>query len=118
MRGAKIDRQATEEAYKYGRLIDERKRSFVSTKGHLYLAGPDMTQQRMKVYERDKGKCQTCGAAYGWNYGHAHHRIHRGKGGSDDLDNLEWSCPTCHREKHVRPRFGEAARPLAEDTGS
>ena len=99
MRGAKRDAEATK-----ARGFND-KRSFVSTKGHDYLAGSDMAARRHQVFVRDNGRCQTCGAWYGEDWGEVHHRLHRGRGGSDDLSNLEWSCRKCHRQHHVRPMW-------------
>src|SRR5262249_40047065 len=81
------------------------RRSFVSTKGHDYLRGADMSARRLEVFNRDQARCQYCGGIWGWETGEAHHVRPRGKGGSDDLDNLVWSCRACHRDQHVAPRW-------------
>ena len=105
-RSAKRDAQATQ-----ARGFSD-KRSFVSTKGHDYLYGADMSARRHQVFVRDNGRCYFCGAWYGESWGEAHHLTHRGKGGSDDLENIVWSDSKCHRQHHVRPRFGESTAAL------
>lgn len=115
-RGAKIDRQATKEA----QFLSPK--SFVSLKGNVYLAGKDMEIQRMKVFEASKGRCESstvaevlptefngsvsrrCPNRIYWETFHMHHLIHRGKGGSDDLDNLAAWCPPCHLRHHGQAR--------------
>ena len=64
-----------------------------------------MAARRHQVFVRDNGRCHFCGAWYGENWGEAHHIIPRGKGGSDDLDNIVWSDKKCHRAEHVRPMW-------------
>jgi len=96
-RGAKVDRVLTERAHFFD------KRSFCGTKSGvygLYLYGQDMSIQRHEVFVRDKGRCQECGMWIGEDYGEVHHKLPRGKGGSDNADNLEWSCRKCHRFQH------------------
>src|ERR1700690_2576550 len=85
-----------------GLLLD--KRSFIGYRKeditpHLWLRGIDMSNQRDRVQARDKNRCQKCGT---WcsESGEAHHIIHRGNGGSDDISNLQWICSSCHRMKH------------------
>jgi hypothetical protein len=40
-----------------------------------------------------------------WNasgdFGHAHHRIPRSRGGQWTLDNMEYLCPECHQLAHL-----------------
>ena len=93
-RGAKVDRAATVIAD----FLD--KRSFISLKGDAYLFGKDMSEARHFVFVRDKGRCQECGMWIGEDYGEVHHKVPRGKGGSDNIGNLEWSCRKCHRFAH------------------
>lgn len=84
------------------------KRSRVMLDGRLSLKGKDMSEQRHRVFLRDQGRCQNCGAWVGEDYGEMHHIIHRGKGGSDDIENLSWSCRKCHRSHHVRVKWGQS----------
>lgn len=81
-------------------------RSYVSLAGHDYLFGRDVEARRREIFERDAGRCWRCGAYYGWNYGHLYH-IQGGRGPQRCwcIHNLRWSCPKCHRERHVRPRL-------------
>lgn len=70
----------------------------------VYLKGKDVGPARLRIFERDKGRCQACGAWYGWDWGELHHL----KGGLGLQrcwcpENLAWSCPKCHRSVHARP---------------
>ena len=108
MRHHKPDCKATKErGYK-----DER--SFIDVYGHEFLKGWDTHERRLQTYERDKGRCRLiasprCRGFANWNDGETDHILPRGKGGSDDLDNLRWVCKPCHRFRHVHPRFGEVS---------
>lgn len=89
------------------------KRSFVGQRLHpgtthscLYVRGKDVAPIRRAIFQRDKGKCQICGAWYGEAWGEMHHLV----GGLGLVrcfcpENLAWSCPRCHRSKHVRPMW-------------
>jgi 5-methylcytosine-specific restriction endonuclease McrA len=35
-----------------------------------------------------------------------HHVLHRGRGGSDDLENLAWACADCHAKEHLQVKWG------------
>jgi len=89
------------------------KRSYVSIKEgveRLKLFGADMTAQRDRVIERDGYRCQYCKKRF--NYYEleiGHDPIPRGKGGSDDMDNLKTACKMCHREEHVQVRWSRRA---------
>lgn len=100
-RGAKRDRSATK-----GRGFRDRC-SFVSLDGHDYLRGEDMGLRRNNVFERDGGRCLTCGAWYGEATGHVHHLQSGLVGRCDCFHNLEWSCPKCHRQKHVQTQWSK-----------
>jgi 5-methylcytosine-specific restriction endonuclease McrA len=52
---------------------------------------------RTSVLNRDKHKCVECGSKKGL---HIHHKKHRSKGGTDDLENLMTLCELCHTEQH------------------
>jgi hypothetical protein len=87
------------------------KRSFLGWREsvpHVYLKGEDMSRQRDRLMERDRYSCKKCGRHL-LGDGEAHHVIPKGKGGSDDLENLEYRCGrfigTCHTGEHVQTRF-------------
>jgi hypothetical protein len=104
-RGAKKAVSTTAALYRNGVFFDERKRSFISIDDRFYLRGVDMTVQRQRVFYRDDGICQIC-KHDDVEAGEVHHIKHRGKGGSDDLDNLKWICQACHRKEHVQVQWG------------
>jgi len=106
-RGFKVDKQATA-AKKY-----LHPRSFVDVHGGEHLYGSDMTARRHEVYTRDKGRCMLiasplCRGWANWEDGELDHIISRGKGGSDDLDNVRWACKPCHRKRHVMVQWSHA----------
>src|SRR5690348_17065253 len=110
-RSARIDVATTRLLLANGLLLDPR--SFVGhgidMVPHLYLKGPDMSRQRDTVIHRDGGRCRVCKAWLSGENGEAHHVLPRGKGGSDDIDDLEWRCGpetrrTCHTAMHVQLR--------------
>ena len=104
--GARKDTAVTKLLFKNGLFLDRR--SFVSLNAnepHLYLKGDDMSAQRIRVLRRDKTVCQKCRKQLTSGDGEAHHKIHRGKGGFDDLANLEWICRECHRGEHVQVQW-------------
>ncbi len=60
---------------------------------------------RRSCYERACGCCEICGEfapldGHELFQGNAHHRLFRSHGGQDDLDNMQWLCPGCHRGIH------------------
>lgn len=95
-----VDQEATDAAH------FEDARSYVTHHGEQFLFGADMRNRRQEVYERDQGICGGCRKRVGWNYGQMHHVKHRGRGGSDDLANLAWSCSCCHRSEHPQVKWG------------
>ncbi len=95
-----VDREATEDA------LFEDERSYVTHDGQQFLFGVDMRNRRQEVFDRDKGRCQGCRKPVGWQSGHMHHVKHRGRGGSDDLENLAWACPDCHAKEHLQVKWG------------
>jgi len=110
-RSARIDVAMTRLLFANGLLLDPR--SFVGhgidLVPHLYLKGPDMSRQRDAVIHRDGGRCRVCKAWLSSDNGEVHHVLPRGKGGSDDIDNLEWRCGRitgrkCHTSQHVQIR--------------
>lgn len=76
-------------------------RSFISLAGKLFLYGKqDWEYQREAVLMRDRGRCQACGCLP--DPPEIDHIVPRGKGGSDDLENLRVLCGPCHRAKHFQ----------------
>jgi 5-methylcytosine-specific restriction endonuclease McrA len=105
-RRAKRDRSETAAAA----FLDPR--SFWSLDGRLFLYGKDWGPHRERLFERTGGHCEriTCGRRITLETMQSHHYpVSRGKGGSDDLDNLVGTCHFCHKAEHQwrRPRFGE-----------
>ena len=52
---------------------------------------------RQVVLERDRWRCQACGAMAGLE---VHHQIPRGQLGADNEQNLITLCHVCHRKRH------------------
>ncbi len=107
-RRAKVDRPATDEAKLSGRFVDED--SFIAQNGTLRLSGEDWRNQKRRCFERDSWCCSKCGQ-FRKDYDlEAHHIKPKGKGGSDDLENLTTRCAwfvsdchtSCHPEKQTR----------------
>lgn len=106
-----IERTAASHFLDVGGSKRRRCRSYWTLAGHVYLFGIDASLRRLEIFERDLGCCQiqgeNClGPFVGWD-GHLHHI----KGGNTDdrcwcPHNLQWTCANCHREAHVRPKFG------------
>ena len=93
-RHAKPDKFKTDALRTGGEFCD--KRSFISVDGKLFLYGVDMSAQRKRTLERDEKCCAVCGKFVG-NKGEVDHfPVSRGRGGSDDIDNLRTSCTRCH----------------------
>jgi hypothetical protein len=51
------------------------------------------------IFERDKGICQICGRETEFGDGEIDHKISSSKGGSDDPENLQWTCHRCNKLK-------------------
>ena len=70
------------------------------------LKGQDWTNRTFECAERDKFRCVKCGTVM---FLDPHHILPKGKGGGDDLANLETRCRTCHNAAHPekRVRLGE-----------
>jgi hypothetical protein len=51
------------------------------------------------IFERDKGICQICGRETEFGDGEIEHKISRSKGGSDNPENLQWTCHRCNKLK-------------------
>ncbi len=69
------------------------------------LCGVDMGIQRNRVILRDRQRCQKCGKALTLEECEIHHIRTRGKGGDDQIDNLECICRRCHQKEHVAVRW-------------
>jgi 5-methylcytosine-specific restriction endonuclease McrA len=112
-RFAKVDHQRTYEAYASGEFTDKKRKSFWAQDGTVRLSGTDWHRRKKECLERDKFTCRKCGKWRGDGYMDkldAHHVIERGKGGSDDLSNLESRCKRfisdCHTSEHPQVRWG------------
>lgn len=65
---------------------------------------PAASRTAASVETRAKGRCEYCcmhqslqGASF-----HVEHILPRARGGSSDLDNLAWACPSCNLHKSDR----------------
>jgi 5-methylcytosine-specific restriction endonuclease McrA len=56
---------------------------------------------RAQIVARAEGRCERC---KWWidDWGHAHHRIPRSRGGRWTLGNIEYLCAKCHRLAHLK----------------
>ncbi len=91
----------------------DRKRGTRQQRGY----GRDWELRRERVLERDCGLCQPCQRADRVTVGNiVDHTVPKARGGSDDDDNLQTICPSCHTEKtNVEKRGGVAAWPLVPE---
>lgn len=106
-RGHKPDRELTRVRHETGVYVSPK--SFVDIEGHEFLKGADMSRRHDEVWKRDKFRCVHCNAAVANAGLEVHHRLPKGRGGSDDLDNLELACRECHKGIHNRePKFSGA----------
>jgi RNA-directed DNA polymerase len=65
-----------------------------------------MWKLRHEAYERSNGKCECgCGERVDWYSGHLHHIVSRARGGSDEMDNLLFITPDCHKNMHGRVQW-------------
>jgi DEAD/DEAH box helicase domain-containing protein len=76
--------------------------------------GPNWPEQRDRARQRDRYRCQICGAVEKGRSHHVHHKMPFRTFGSyeqaNQLDNLVTLCPSCHRlaEQAVKMRSGLA----------
>ena len=127
-RGFRIDRQATADAFRDGRLTD--KRSFISlpkeigshTGRHYILYGEDKKWMRARIFEYNRSKhwpgvncCFQCGCIVsgcppirGYPRGEWHHIRSKPGERCDCLENGVVACAKCHRDQHVRTKFSAA----------
>jgi 5-methylcytosine-specific restriction endonuclease McrA len=69
-----------------------------------------MARLRREAFERSQGVCECgCGQPVDWWSGHLHHVLSRAKGGSDELDNLLFITPDCHKTLHGRVQWSKSA---------
>lgn len=106
MRWAKYSRTLTLESRKAGRLLDLRSKIGLRPDGTQFwkLYGVDISLQRERVSERDRGMCGGCGIWLALDERELDHIIPRGRGGDDSLSNLQllggpFSACKCHRGK-------------------
>lgn len=107
-------------------------RSYIETRtGRVVLRGQDKTILRRKAYARAGGRCELdkpdgkpCNRFAPWDgigHGELVHMVASGRGGSDSLDNVEWSCgqpDSCHRKRdHPGPQWSPLIRRGAVDAG-
>jgi HNH endonuclease len=69
---------------------------------HLWLAGEDMSQMRMRVLFRDNFRCIVCNRQMTEETAEVDHIVSRGKGGCDEMDNLQTLCHGCHAAKTLK----------------
>lgn len=58
--------------------------------------------QNRLIEDRGSHSCEDCGYNEIPAIVQMHHVIERSQGGTDDLDNLKFLCPTCHCAEHYR----------------
>ena len=68
------------------------------------MTGEKNNPNRIRVLERDRGKCQKCGSEKGIEVAH---NVGRWAGGSDEMDNLIGLCSPCH---FFQPDSGDKAK--------
>lgn len=91
---------------RYSRLSSRRRSGERRGKysGKVRLYGDKLEALCWQVFRRAGGNCelkwQGCQGWVSWRKGQMHHVRHRSLGGSDELGNLAWSCPRCHRKEH------------------
>ena len=57
----------------------------------------------VKILKRMKAKCSLCG--WDESTGDIHHIIPKKDGGTDDMNNLIYICPNCHRVCHTTDKY-------------
>jgi len=69
-----------------------------------------MRRLRHEAYDRSGGKCECgCGARIDWYTGHLHHVVSRARGGSDEIGNLLFITPECHKTLHGKLHWTRSA---------
>ena len=64
----------------------------------------DLNAIRDRVIALRGNSCGRCGYSR-YPVLHIHHVVEKSKGGTDDINNLELICPTCHAEEHYIRRL-------------
>lgn len=86
---------------------DKRKNKSVHTKDITYVKSILEFSKRtaVKILKRMGAVCSICG----WSESTCdiHHIIPRKNGGNDDMENLIYICPNCHRLCHTTDKFTE-----------
>ena len=114
----KIDRPVTRMMYREGYFLD--KDSFVSlpdgmdSESHVLLAGEDWKRQRERIWLRDRGICKICGKPVD-GIADPDHIIPKGKGGTDDIDNLRTVGRKCHNARHPEKQVQWTKKQAVED---
>lgn len=88
-----------ESVSKYNDLLESTVTRYLlkHLQGDGVLTRDSWARRRKQVQRRDGAICQYC-EAYA-PYGHVDHIIPLSKGGTDDLNNLAWSCQQCNLAK-------------------
>ena len=55
---------------------------------------------KVKLFERQKGKCVVCEGTCDWRGWHLHHVVFRSQGGKSDKSNCVLVCAGCHALYH------------------
>ena len=63
---------------------------------------PDWEDRKRKALIREDNRCQNCG---GNDFLHIHHHIPLSRGGTNQLENLEVLCESCHIAEHKGRKF-------------
>lgn len=97
MRFARFSKELTEKAG------FSNKRSKIGLKSDgtkmVRLAGADMSDLWRKAYFRDEQSCVDCKVPAWKEKLELSHDISRGRGGSDELENVHMRCIPCHRKR-------------------
>lgn len=143
-RGFKVAIAETNLAYDEGRLIDVKRRSFISQpkvivgecdtpQPHLLLYGDDKGPIRAEIFRRNReanngvNRCWKCWRLlhesederlFDGRYpvGEWHHVRNKPGERCDDPENGAVSCPDCHRDEHVQVQFGVPALAHTRET--
>ena len=76
------------------------RRSYVRrTDGAEFLFGEDMKIRRFAVWKRDGKRCVYCCDLVTLDSFELDHKVSRGRGGSDNIENLQTTCSPCHKLK-------------------
>ena len=114
MKWARFSPALTREAREKKQLLDKNSKIGIRGDGSIFLklGKLDWELQFLRVIERDKWKCQGCGAQLNSVTADVDHVLSRGKGGDDSLSNLRLlgnylSACKCHPKRHVHVMSGK-----------